>query len=159
MSLDQDLKKALNEFKKQNVLVFPATVTSVDEAAKTISCKDTDDFEYNDVRLAAAEDNKKSVLLIPKINSTVLIGLIGDQLNALFVVKINEAEKVIGTIETTNFKIDASGYQVKRGDESLKTVLNNLIDEINKIKVIYGNTINVIAVNEIKERLNNILIE
>ena len=45
---------------------------------------------------------------------------------------------------------------MKRADENLKDVLNDLIDEVNKIKVVYGNSINVPEMLEIKNRLNTI---
>lgn len=159
MSKDAELKKALKALGKTEASVFPATVVSVNEADKTVSVTDVDGLEFNDVRLAAAEDDKKSVMLIPKVNSSVLVAQIGNDLNTLFVAKVNEVEKVVGDIGTSSFLISESGYSVKRGNESLKTVLNDWITEVSKIIVVNGTTINVPAMNEIKQRLNNILIE
>lgn len=159
MSLDDQIRKALAEFKKTDALVFTATVKAVNETAKTITVTDVDDFEFNDVRLAAAEDDKKSVLVIPKLESTVLVTMIGNDQNTLFVSKVNEVESILGVIDKTEFKVNESGYQIIRDGESLKTVLNDYIDEVNKIKVIYGNTINVVNTTAIKQRLNKILIE
>lgn len=157
MSLDAAINKALGEFAKKEAQVFAATVTAVNEAKKTVSIKDVDDLEFFDVRLAAAEDDEKSILLIPKVGSSVLAAMIGNDINTLFVAKVNEVEKVVGAISTTEFEVDSSGYKINRDGENLKSVLNDFLDEVNKIRVIYGNTINVAAVTAIKGRLNKIL--
>lgn len=157
--IDKQLKDALKGLGKMEATVFSATVTKVNEADKTIEIEDVDGLDYYDVRLAAAEDEKKSVLIIPKVGSSVLVTMIGSDLNTLFVSKVNEVEKIVGQIDKVNFKVDASGYQIKRENESLKTVLNDMIVELNKIIVVNGTTINVAAMNIIKQRLNTILIE
>lgn len=157
MSLDAALKRALKEMGKAGIVTFPAVVKSVNDLAKTISVIDIDELEYFNVRLAAAEDDKKSVVTFPKVNSTVLVSNIGNDENTLFVSKINEVDKIEGTIDTVNFKIDSTGYKVSKGDQNLKTILNDMIDELNKIKVIQGRSINVAAMTAIKNRLNTVL--
>ncbi len=157
MSLDADLKRALAEMGKAGIETFPAVVTSVNEDSKTITITDIDELEYENVRLAAAEDTKKSVVTFPKVNSTVLVTRIGNDDNTLFVSKVNEVDKIEGTIETVNFKVDSLGYKITKGDQNLLTILNDMIDELNKIKVIQGRTINVAAMTAIKNRLNTVL--
>lgn len=159
MGLDEDLRKSLKEFNKPETQVFTATVTKINEAKKTVDVVDVDGLDFFDVRLSAAEDDTKSVLLIPKVGSSVLVAMIGNTVNALFVAMTNEVEKITGEIDDTKFKIDRSGYQVIKGSQNLKVVLNDLIDEVNKIIVVNGTSINVAAMNAIKQRLNTILIE
>lgn len=53
---------------------------------------------------------------------------------------------------------ELEGLQVTSQGESLKKVLNDFIDEVNKIIVVHGTTINQAAVTAIKKRLNKILI-
>ena len=62
------------------------------------------------------------------------------------------------TTGDSEIQVKESGIHVKRGDEDLKSVLNDMITEINKIKVIYGNSINVAEMESVRDRLNNILI-
>lgn len=157
MSLDYQIQKALKQQRDRNATVFTATVTAVNEASKTITVKDIDGLEFFDVRLAAAEDAVKSLLIIPKVNSSVLVAMIGNDLNTLFVAKVNAVEKVVGEIENVSFEVDAAGYKIAKGDQDLKTVLNDYIDEVNKIIVIKGRSINVAATTAIKARLNQIL--
>ena len=159
MGIDEALNKSLQEFGKKDAQVFTATVTKINEDEKTVDVEDVDGLAFFDVRLAAAEDAKKSVLIIPKVGSTVLVAMIGNDMNALFVAMTNEVEKITGEIESTKFKADASGYQITRDNESLKTVLNDWIIEVSKIIVVNGTSINVPAMNAIKQRLNKILIE
>lgn len=158
MGLDKDIQDAFKQFRKSDATVFSAQVTAVSETKKTVDVKDVEGFEFKDVRLAAAEDDKKSVIIIPKLNSSVLVCMIGDDLNTLFVTKTNEVEKVDGVIENVKFTIDPSGYKLTRNDENLKDILNDMIDELNKIKVIQGRTIDVAAMTAIKQRLNQVLI-
>jgi len=173
--VDQDLKKGLKALGKQEAIVFTATVLEVNQDKKTVTVKDVDELEYYDVRLAAAEDDKKSVLTIPKVNSSVLVCQIGNDLNTLFVVQTNEVENIIGVISDTKFEINdagfkgeigdskfeitTAGYKIDKGSENLKTVFNDMVDELNKIIVVNGTTINVAAMTIIKQRLNTILIE
>lgn len=53
---------------------------------------------------------------------------------------------------------ELEGLQIMSQNESLKDVLNDLIDEVNKILVVHGTTINIAAMTAIKQRLNKILI-
>lgn len=159
MSLDAAIKRALGEMGKVGIVTFPAVVQSVNEASKTINVIDIDELEFEDVRLASAEDDKKSVIIFPKVKSTVLVSIIGNDENTLFVSKVNEVDKIEGTIETVNFTVDSSGYKVTKGDQNLLTIFNDMIDELNKIRVIQGRTINVAVMTAIKNRLNTVLTE
>lgn len=111
MGLDLKISDALKQFKKQDAMVFPVTVTAVDIDKKTIAVKDVDDLEYFDVRLTAAEDDKNSFFILPKIDSTVLVTLIGNDINTLFVSKINEVEKIIGTVKYIELQ-DEAGLKI-----------------------------------------------
>ncbi len=51
----------------------------------------------------------------------------------------------------------AEGFKVERNGENLARILSDMIDELNKIVVVQGNTINVAAMTVIKQRLNNVL--
>jgi len=157
MGLDERLKKQLEEFRRNPNNTFPATVQSVDKETKTITAKDLEGFTFNEIRLTAAIDESKALVVYPKIGSTVLVSMIGNQLEQLFVSSVREVESLDVTIEDTELHMDVDGYRLKRGNEDLKTVLNDMIDELNKIVVIQGQSINVVAMTQIKARLNNIL--
>lgn len=131
-----------------------AICTSVNWEAKTMTTKgQTDELEYYDVKLGNGFEYKR-----PKTGTLCLIGLVQNQAANAFLIDANEVEEYYVKTGTSELQVKEAGIHVKRGDEDLKTVLNAMIVEINKIKVIYGNTINVEAMNEIKNRLNTILI-
>ena len=158
MGLDQELQKSLAVLVKKDAVIFPGEVKSVDEASGTIEIEDKSGFPYKDVRLKASIDgNENAVLVIPKTGSSVLVAQIGNTDDSLFVVSVSEVEKITGKIQDTGFEINADGYKLEKGSENLLQILSDMIDELNKIVVIQGNTIDVVAMNQIKQRLNSIL--
>lgn len=157
MGLDAELKRSLDAFRKKGQYTFPVIVKSVDKSKRTVTVTDLEDFEYTDVRLTAVIDESKAVVIYPKLGSTVLVSMIGNELEQLFVSSVREVESIDAVIENTEFHIDASGHRIKRGNEDLLSVLNDLIDELNKIVVIQGTSVNVPATTLIKQRLNTIL--
>lgn len=117
----------------------------------------TTEKDFFKCRLNAIEKNVNEYLkFTPKVNSTVVFGIFKDTEKAIII-----STSVIETFEykvgDLVFKIDENGFVVKKANESLKSVLNDFIDEVNKIVVINGNTINVGKVTAIKQRLNTIL--
>jgi len=158
MGLDQELQKSLSVLVKKDAVIFPGEVKSVDEASGTIEIEDKSGFPYKDVRLKASIDgNENAVLVIPKTGSSVLVAQIGNTDDSLFVVSVSEVEKITGKIQDTGFEIDTNGYKIEKGNENLSLILSDMIDELNKIVVVQGNTINVGAMNQIKQRLNSVL--
>jgi hypothetical protein len=108
-------------------------------------------------RINATEVNGSNKLKItPKVGSTVIIGIFKGTEKAV-ILSVSEVEHVAFQIENTICEVDASGYKVARNGQNLKTVLNDYIDEVNKIVVLNGTTINVVATTAIKTRLNEIL--
>jgi len=157
MGLDAELKRQLAAFKSHGKYTFPATVKTVDKTKKTVTVEDLEGFEYTGVRLTATVDETKAVVIYPKVGSTVLVSMIGNELEQLLVSSVREVESLDATIENTELHVDATGFRLKKGNEDLRTVLNDLIDELNKIVVIQGTSINVAATLAIKARLNTIL--
>ncbi|GLB51701.1 hypothetical protein NBRC110019_07400 [Neptunitalea chrysea] len=130
-----------------------ATCVSVDWENKTMVAKgQTDDLEYYDIDLGRGAEYKK-----PKVNTLCLIGLIENNPANAFLLDAAELEELNFKTGTTELTVKESGVIIKSGNEDLKTVFNDMIDELNKIVVIYGNTINVVAMETIKQRLNTIL--
>ena len=130
-----------------------AEVVEVDWNNKTMTVKGLiDDLEFYDVLLGLGSVYKK-----PKIGAKCLIGLILNNEAATFLIEAEAVDELFIEVGTSTFKIDANGFLVKRDNETLKKVLNDLIVELNKIIVIQGTSINVPAMNAIKQRLNTVL--
>lgn len=115
------------------------------------------DKDFFKCRINATEVNGSNRLKItPKVGSTVIIGIFKGTEKAV-VLSVSEAETLALQIDSTICEVDASGYKIERNGQNLKTVINDYIDEVNKIVVVNGTTINVAATELIKQRLNQIL--
>lgn len=132
-----------------------ATVKEVDWDAKTMTATDlVDGLDYFDVLLGIGAVYQK-----PKVGAKCMLGVLGNKASATFLIEASAIEETIYTSDKTKFVIKEDGFVIKQNEESLKSVLNDFIDEVNKIVVIYGNTINKAKVTTIKQRLNTILVE
>lgn len=152
------IKAVIERIVKEAVVltVLPGSVVKVENETCTVE-SDYDDTDFFKVSFNALVENKNNkIQLTPKLNSKVVLGVFPNGKDAVLL-SYSEVEKVYLKIESTEFEADADGYSVKRNNEDLKTVLNDYIDEVNKIIVVNGTTINVAATTAIKERLNQIL--
>lgn len=130
-----------------------AIVENVDWVNKTMTVKSLlDDLEYFDVLLGVGSVYKK-----PVIGTKCLLGVIGNKASATFLIEAEAVEEITFKSDKSVFVIKEEGFVVKQDDENLKDVLNDFIDEVNKIVVIQGNTINKAKVKAIKQRLNQVL--
>jgi hypothetical protein len=112
--------------------------------------------DYLRCSLTSKVENSMEVLkVIPKIGSVVTVGILKD--NATIILQTSEVEAVEYTIGTTRLLINKQGYILERDGENLSKCLSDLIDEINKIVIIYGNDINRPSMNVIKKRIQTIL--
>lgn len=155
MSGIENLKRTLNEIAKNNVklTLIRVIVKEVDWDSKTMTVVSlVDELEYFDILLGLGSLYRK-----PKINTTCLIGVYDGHTTAGFLIETEQFEELIYTSDTSEFVIKESGFIVKKGDESLKDIMNDWIDEVSKIIVIQGTTINVAAMQLIKQRLNTVL--
>ena len=163
----RDLQEALHRFisNRQTITVFPATVTAVNESARTCDVTDGEDLELYDVRLRAAIDsNTKGFVAIPKVGSAVLVGNIGNSPNAYFVVMFSEVTKVFIQVDNTRLQVDGTGTLIQREEQTLKIVLNSLIDQIKLITVTCAAPgspstvpLNVAALDAIKTQVDTLL--
>jgi len=117
--------------------VVQAVVTKV--RASTCNVKlVSNDLELSDVLFSATEDNDKGFVLIPKKDTNALVGLIGSDENSLYLVRVDEVEKVSLKIGTTTLVIDEDGTVYNNGVnggmvkvQGLTTKLNNLESALN----------------------------
>lgn len=112
--------------------------------------------DYLCCSLTSKVENSMEVLKVtPKIGSVVTVGILKD--NAEVLLQTSEVEAVEYTTGTTRLLINKQGYILERDGENLSKCLSDLIDEINKIVIIYGNDINRPSMNAIKKRIQTIL--
>jgi hypothetical protein len=81
--------------------------------------------------LNAVIDNDDQELKIePEVGSIVMIGILNGQATILQTSKVKSFSFKYGE---TIFKVDGSGTQIERQNENLKSVINDLQDEIGKL--------------------------
>src|SRR5690606_24667905 len=113
----------------------------------------SDGLDYFEVPLGIGNLYRK-----PKLKSKVLLGILEGKNAAAVLIDAEDVEELVYTSGDSVFTIKKEGYIVKKGNESLRDCLNDFINECNKIIVVNGTSINVAAVNAIKQRLNTVLI-
>lgn len=130
------------------------TAKDIDWDKKTMTATGlTDDLDYHDVLLGIGGEFKK-----PKQGTKCLIGIVSNSANA-FLITAEEFDEIVYSSGDSQLTIKENGFIVRQKNESLKTIFVDMIDEINKIIVINGTSINVVAMTAIKERLKTVLIE
>lgn len=144
-----------------------AIVESVDWNEKTMTAKGlVDDLPFYDVNLGVGSVFKK-----PKVGTKCLVGIINNNIADAFMIDCDQVEEIVFSSDKTEFVIKKTGFILKQNTESLATILNDLVaqinklnDEVAKIVVTSGVTPNVpalVAIKtetiQIKNRLNKVL--
>jgi hypothetical protein len=172
MRKEKEIQSQFRKLMQNEIQTFPAKVKMVYKEDKLITVTDTNDFDYESVRLSAIISKGDKIVAYPKQDSWVLVSIINNIENELFVSAFSEVEEIEGKIESTSFLINKEGYKIGREEENLKEVFDDLItefgklcDELAKVVVSIGVTPNVPIINQIKQeatvtikkRLNTIL--
>lgn len=130
-------------------------VKEVDWDNKTMTATGiSDDLDFHNISLGLGSEYRK-----PKVGSKALIGLVDNTPGDTFLIYAGEVEETQIISGESSLIIKNEGIVIKQGGESLKSILNDFIDEVNKIVVNpgYGVTVNIGAVTAIKQRLNTVL--
>lgn len=107
--------------------VVPGTVKSVDKNKLTISVNVTgEDIELFDVRLSPAGSAASSIVMIPAINSVVLVGIIKNNPSANYLVHAQTVDEIIlrGGSEGGLIKINELRDQMKKDTDILEALLD-----------------------------------
>jgi len=135
MKKEQELIEKLKKLGETPVQVFTATVVSVSEDNDTIDVVDADGNELYDVRLkAAVNGSDDNVVMFPAVDSDVLVGLIGNSDQALFVVMATKTDKIRAKTGDTIITIDTNGIVIDGGNNGPVIISQSLIDDVNDIK-------------------------
>ena len=151
MSKTKQLYDALKKLSAPDANVFPGIVQQVMEDRAEV---DVDGVIYYDVRLQSVTESEKGLKLKPARNSVVLLQRIGNASSNEFCIcllsEIDESSCIIGN---TKLVQNASGFQISKGADSLKAILNDLISEVLKIYA----PMNTAAITAIQQRVNQLL--
>jgi hypothetical protein len=96
MISDENLRVKLKEFLSPPIQVFHAVVKSIDLNNQCCTVTPFEAADIDDVRLKGSVDKiSDGIVEVPKVGSTVLVGLIGNDEDTAYVVKCTEVEKLI----------------------------------------------------------------
>ena len=136
----QELQEAFRKLKERDVDTFPVTVLSVDKTNGTCQVSDGE-LQYADVQLSSVVDaNKSKFYLFPKVNSSVLVSPINENINRLYIEAYSEIESMSLQIETVQFQVDKDGFLLKKQNETLKKLMSDLLEAIGQMSFIVATT-------------------
>lgn len=154
--MSKELQDAFRKLQKRDVDTFPAKVLSVDKEKGT--CKITDDeLEFTDVQLSSVIDgNDKKFFLFPKVGSSVLVSPINEDIHRLYVEAYSEVESLSIVIDTVKFQMDATGFLLKKENETLKALMVDFIGAIKNMSFLVNTTGTAVAQTGATNTLNNL---
>ena len=133
-----DLHQALNEFvrRRQTLTTFLAQVTAVNETDLTCDVKDDQGIEIYDVRMRATVDGSDDgAVLIPSVDSWVVVASIGNSESEYVVIATSSLSKVLYLVGTTRLEMTTAGVLIERNNQTLRAALDALVDAIKLITV------------------------
>jgi hypothetical protein len=106
-------------FDKAPIQVWPALVKSVQGTSCTIDFINTDLVDVEGVNLRADEDATEGVLLVPRVGSLVLVGVVENEISNLYVCQVSEVDQVKAVIGNTTLTASKDGVTASRDQVSL----------------------------------------
>ena len=154
MKTARALYDALRAITKADDDILPAIV-------KTVNSENTIDAEYDELllkgcRLQSKSEGTEGQLLIPAIDSIVLLKRIG-QTNEFYVCMTSELQEMRVDINTATFSVKGNGHLIKKDNDTLKQALTLIIEAVQQVVVLNGNNPNYIKLTEALTKINNIL--
>src|SRR6266516_3610493 len=151
MSKTKQLYDALKKISAPGANVFPGIVNNVQDDRVDV---DVDGVIYYDVRLQSVTEGQKGLKLKPKVSSVVLLQRIGNtSSNEFCICLLSEIDEMTCEVAGTKLVQNADGFQISKGTDSLKAILNDLISEVLKIYA----PMNTGAITAIQQRVNQLL--
>lgn len=164
MDKDQQIRDGIKNLAKSalssSIVTMLGQVVSVDEAEMTCVVKDYEGNEIEDIRLRPVINGKESMTLFPKVDGWALIIKIEEE-DDWMLIGADEIDKIRIKVGTSEFEIQ-NGFLIKRADETLKKIFDDLFTAIEQLTV---NTnvgpssvpINAADFAAIKTRVDNLL--
>lgn len=142
MEHDEQIREALRDMAGRfgPMQTMLAKVKSVDEDEKTcvlIEEIGEDELEIPDVRLRPVAIDDNGLIIFPKADTYVLAARIEND-EEWMVIAVDEADKIKWTVGTCKFEVD-DGFLIKKGDNTLKDIIQMIIEAVQQIVVVYGN--------------------
>ena len=131
---DEALLKGLSGLTQVPTQTFDAIVLSVDAQAQSCTV-DYDGIELFDVRLKSVIDNdEKSIVILPKVGSSVLISVIHNSMANCFISKYSEIDKIIIKIGSHQLEISENGIVINNGQNEGLVNIKDLVSRLNRLE-------------------------
>lgn len=156
-AIQEEIKQQLGAFagKFGPQVIEPATVTAVNDD-NTVQVQLSDGSTVDDVRLKSVVKAGDRVVMIPAINSVVLIGSIENS-KEYVVLAVDEVSEVIYNIMGVTYSVTGDGFLFKKNEDTLKDVMIDLIEAVEQIIVLKGRNPDRVKLALAKNKVNNIL--
>lgn len=146
--MTKDLQDAFRKLGSRDIDTFPVEVISVDKENGVCTVSDGS-LEYDDVQLSATvEEGGKRFFLFPKVGSYVLVSPINEDIHRLYVEFFSEIEDFDLKIGDTELQINNEGFLLKKENETLKKIMVDLLQEIQKMKFTTNTGSTIVLVNK-----------
>ncbi|MFK7099470.1 hypothetical protein V3471_00545 [Flavobacterium oreochromis] len=156
------LAVALEVSKYLKAVTSIGTVESVKENTCTVKREGRADLV--DVRLSALEQKAKSFIqIVPKVSSQVIVLEIENQPSETLIVGYSEIERVEMKVGSILLQIKNDKVEVSDGQNSLGSLIDDLLITINDLKITTPNGIGTVSpdskllIEELKEKFKNLL--
>ncbi|NME69003.1 hypothetical protein [Flammeovirga aprica] len=153
MGYEEDISDLLRRIVEKPPVLFPAKVISVNEESTSIVALPLhEEVELPDVRLKASLDNGSNYTVVfPKVESIVMVAMIGTSQIDAFVVMVNEPEKQKTVIGETTIEVDQNGIIFNEGNNGGLLITPTLVEELEKNNRLLEAFLNVLStpVNEL----------
>ncbi len=134
-------------------LFYMGTVKKVDKDTDTCVV-DFEGLEYEGVQLSATLEGLKGLKVYPKVGSDVVVERFSDDTQAVRLFSELESFKV--EIGTTSFEL-TDLIEIKKGNETLLKIIQDIISEVSKIFPSSGTPPNIPALTLISQRAAQLL--
>lgn len=154
-----NIRDQIQKLAKQDVFEsILGKVISIDTDKNTCTVQPlADQPEILDVRLSAIEASTKGQIIIPVLNSFVIVGQTANEQPHILMFSV--IESISTEIQDMSYKLDSEGMKLTKGNNDLKEGLEALKDALNNLKVMTAQGQSSIPINitEINNAFGKIL--
>ena len=142
---EQLLADALKRLASQRSILLTGQVKSVNDGERTADVVTPEGLELFDVQLQVLKGLPGGGVVFPAVGATLLMVEVAE--GDFLAVACDNVEKVNMVIDDVKLTIDAGGYLIKRGSETMQKLLSDLIDTILAMKVTTNTGVTINLVN------------
>lgn len=156
MEFEKEIKELLQKFSQQfgPVIIIEADVLSINED-DTMVVELPGKIVIDDVRLKSVIKDGSFFKITPEIRSTVCIGRIGSS-EEWILISTGNIQNMMVAFDSLIFRLREDGLYLKKGNDNIKEVFENIIESVMQIVVMNGNNPNYDKLQTALEKTQNL---